>query len=145
MLGATVLVTALGGALASIFTAWAGGIVTRGELDHEMSKYDRKTQIDAVSSRLVVLEGATADHAKRLKPLEDGDLERRRARELLVTEIRKRVGLQAQVQVAMDPRREDQAKRIAAYVQQKFDDLIYRQEEPQAAAEKALEAALLQH
>ncbi len=98
MIAAVTLATALGGAIASICTAWAGGIVTRGELDQEMSK--RKPEIDALAARSVVLEAAVADHTKRLQPLEDGDLERRRARELLVFEIRKRVGLQAQVQVA---------------------------------------------
>lgn len=143
MLGATVLVTALGGAFASLCTAWVGGIVTHGDLDAAFATRDK--QIEAVATRTVVLEAASSDHTKRLKPLEDGDLERRRARELLVTEIRKRIGLQAKVQVGMDQRKADQAERLAAYVCAKFDDYIFRQEEPMSAAEKALEAARLQH
>ena len=92
---------------------------------------------------MVVVEASIADITKRMKPLEDGELMRRRDREMLVLETRRRVALQAKLQVVMDPRRKDQADRIAAYVCAKFDDLIMKQEEPQAAADKALESALL--
>ena len=131
-------VPAIAGAVAALCVSWVGGIVTRAELDAEVAALAPKSAVDAMRRE-------TGDSLKAIADsLKTEELARRSDREMLVVEMRRRVGLQAMVSYTADPKRRANGERIAAAVRARFDDLVQRGEQPTLAAEKALEAALLE-
>ncbi len=128
---------ALGVAVATLCTAWVGGIVTRGELDQDLATVAMKADVESRHGELAKALDSIAEELKT------DSIKRRADREMLVVEIRRRVGLQAEVSVSTDPKRKAAAQRAGAVVRARFDQLVLDGEDPTMAAEKALEATLL--
>jgi hypothetical protein len=139
------------GALAALLTAavttgvwpfFKGWVATRADTESVQGIDTRVTKIETAHtldySRLNSAKGDDTGALTQGERLEWSIIRIKRLQMKLVIEIRARVGLEARMRMR-DPR-SDSAKRMAGAVRAKFDDLVFKGEDPNVAAQKAIES-----
>lgn len=140
----------IGGVLLALLTAalttgvwpfFRGWIATRADIE----------TVEKIDARVTKIEKAHAVDFERLDSAKGDDtgalsegeqlqwalIRIKRLQMRVVAETRSRIGLEAMMR--MPNPRSDQAKRAAATVRAKFDDFVFKGDDPETAAQKALE------
>ena len=139
--------TALGGGIAALCITWVGGIVTRAEMELELKPMRERAEAMQMAAKDASArdDKLAASLSELVGQLKSENIARRSDREMLVGEIRHRIGIQAAHAITADPKKRALGDRIAAAVRLNFDARVLRGEDPKIAADRALEAAQLQN
>jgi hypothetical protein len=140
----------LGGALLALLTAalttgvwpfFRGWVATRADtgtvegIDGRVTKIEKAHSVDF--GRLDSAKGDDTGALNEGEQLQWALIRIKRLQMRVVQETRSRIGLEAMIRMP-NPRSEP-AQRMAAAVRAKFDDLMFKGEDPNVAAQKALE------
>lgn len=140
-LGGILIAGATAALTTGVWPFFRGWIATRADVETVEGIDSRVTQIE--KSRTVDFERLDSAKGDDTGALTEGEqlqwalIRIKRLHFRIVAETRSRIGLEAMLR--MPNPRSDAAKRTAAAVRAKFDDLVFKGEDPNVAAQRALE------